>query len=546
MFLTIFTHVYGQARLLPQMYSNLLVQFYTDFEWIITVDPRDEETMKLVTQWIVADDLNISIFKLTEPGQNVGFNTALKNAKGELFFCLEPEDFITDEFVEALQNYWKDTYHATNRLYNHQSLQPDSPKEAQPEETPPPAPQDTAAALEQKLATTPERTHFPLLKRLIDLLHKKKKAKTAKKAFPSPTGRNLFDYLDTLYNYRKERSFQKKFNVMPTGQVTFMKKTTATEVEQHLEGTVLRTKKAQHFLEEQEQLAAEAKAAETPEPEPIPEPEREPEPEPKPTPEPEAPPVPEKITMHEINAAWSSSTFYGSTRTPLVEMKDELAIYQLVPKKKQKELPPDPYENREICGAIAYARSVKGVRIGGEMYTTHSTTFYDSTIELTSSSNLRKRFSRHFISVYELPVYRAVAYRTEILRQYQFPVIAGEEFMLNDVLYYQLDKTYALLPFPRDLLVRPAMPQTYEGLPLLHKLIKNPIGTQIFYGSRIDLAKGFASRYANMIQYTAYRFLHQSKQYSYKGPYRHELWMSIVPGFCYALYLQHLKHKPVI
>ena len=552
MFLTIFTHVCGQSRLLPQMYSNLLVQFCTDFEWILTIDPTDEDAMKLVAQWIVADDLNISIFTLKERGRHVGFNTALQHASGELFFCLEPEDFITGEFVEALQNYWKNTYHAANRLYNHASVQEGSqttPVSKEEEDTaPPPAPAATAADVEQHIAVTPKTSYFPLFEAFKKSFHHPKEEDSSDLPFPSPSGKNVFEYLDALYAYQKERNYQKKYNVMPTRQTTFMQKTTAEEAAQAIEWTVLRTPKAQHFLDEQQADAPSEEAGNAPLPaaeeKPAPDPQPDPAAETDAKPEDEAAPLPEKITVHEISAFWSSSTFAGSTRSPVTELRDRSILTQLFSKHAPSEAEADPYDQREIAGIIGYARSVKGVRIGGELTDGTSTTFYESTLQEIPPSHLWKRFSRHFISVYELPVYRAVAYRTEVLRQYRFPVVPGEDFMLNDVLYYQLDTTYALIPFSRDLLVRPVMPQTYEGLPLLHQLMRNPSGAQIFYGTRIDLAQGVPSRYANMIQYLAYRFLHRSRHYSYKGPHRHQLWTAVLPGFCYALYLQHLKHQP--
>ncbi len=523
MFLTIFTAVHDHARLLPQMYSNLLVQFCSDFEWIIVISASDQESINIVNQWIAANEMNIVLFVQKDPGRHLSYNYALKQAKGELFFSLEPEDFVTGEFVEELKAFWQQTYHSSEyRLFTHESIDT-SPKQETPIQNPSPA-------LIEPEEETPKKKkrRFSLFQKGIQM--GKSRIHIESEPFSFHT---IFKHIDRFQERRRTRNFQKEFNVVPSGKITYMKQ--AEEDISHMDDfTIFRSKMAQDeedlYLKEQEAAAASAA---------VPEPEPEPEPEPAPPESPSGPLIPEKITMAEINANWSSANIRAEQSRLNFEVDDKWIGRKLF---KQSE-DEDFAKSREICGIIALARSTKGERIGTNLPLDHSVTFYGSTMRVAKPWQIRKRLSRHIVSPYHLPVVRAVIYRTEILKKYSFPVFTGEKYIRDEVLYYQPDDTYALLPYPRDILVRPVLTEFLEGLPILQKMIANPVGSQAFFGERIDLSRGFVPRALNMIQYLGFRTLRRSREYAYTGPYRHELIFYRIPGFFYGLYLCRQRNR---
>lgn len=529
MFLTIFTAIHDQAKLLPQMYSNLLVQFCTDFEWIIIIPADDRESLNIVNQWITANEMRINLFVQKEPGKHLSYNHALKHAKGELFFCLEPEDFITGEFVEELKNFWQQTYHATEyRLYTHESIEK-APAVSEPIQNPEPV--SVEASAEKPIR---KKKHFSLFSKGTKM--GKSIIHIESEPFSFYTISRHFQKFHERY---RERSYQKKFNVMPTGKVTFMEQT-EPDFSNLADFTVFRSQKAQKAQEEADFALQQAESKKQEPAGEIPPAPCEPEIS-QPEPDPKEHSVPEKITMAEINAAWSAANIKITASRPAFEVAEKWNEKILFKKSSQQDITKD----REICGIIASARSTKGVCIGGNLNAEHSVTFYGSTIRRAKPWQFKRRLSRHFVTPYRLPVVRAVVYRTEILKQYSFPVIPGERFIRDEVLYYQPDSTYALLPYPHDILVRPVLSDTLEGLPILQKMIANPVGSQIFFGKRIDLSRGILSRGANIIQYLGFRLLRRSKHYAYNGPFRHELIFYLIPGFFYGIYLYRQRRRNI-
>lgn len=523
MFLTIFTAVHDQARLLPQMYSNLLVQFCSDFEWMIVISASDRESINIVNQWIAANEMNIVLFVQKEPGRHLSYNYALQQAKGELFFSLEPEDFVTGEFVEELRAFWQQTYHSSEyRLYTHESIDT-SPKEEAPIKNPAPA----MVEMEEKTPKKKKKS-FSLFQKGVPM--GKTRVNIESEPFSFYT---IFKHIDRFQEKRRVKNFQKEFNVVPSGKVTYMKQE-AEEIAKMDDFTIFRSKMAQ---DEEDLLQQQMEAASAPVA--APEPEPEPEPAPSPAETPSGPLPPEKITMAEINANWSSANIRTEQSRLNFELDDKWNDRKLFKKSEDEDIAKD----REICGIIGLARSTRGERIGTNLPIDHSVTFYGSTMRVAKPWQIFKRMGRHFVSPHYLPIVRAVIYRTEILKKYKFPVFTGEKYIRDEVLYYQPDDTYALLPYPRDILVRPVLTEFLEGLPILQKMIANPVGSQAFFGERIDLSRGFVPRAINMIQYLGFRTLRRSREYAYTGPYRHELIFYRIPGFFYGLYLCRQRNR---
>lgn len=117
MLITIFTPAYNRADLLTRVYESLCRQTCMDFEWIVVDDGSTDNTRSLCESWMHSENLEVredgfeGYFKDTpwmkfryiykkNGGKHTAINRGVKEAKGELFFILDSDDYLP---VDALQ-----------------------------------------------------------------------------------------------------------------------------------------------------------------------------------------------------------------------------------------------------------------------------------------------------------------------------------------------------------------------------------------------------------------------------------------------------------
>ncbi len=104
--LTIFTPTYNRGNLLYRIYDSLKAQTVSDFEWMIVDDGSSDNTEEMVRGWINEDIIKIRYIKKENGGKHTAFNTGVQNANGELFFCVDSDDFVPGDCVENIQKVW--------------------------------------------------------------------------------------------------------------------------------------------------------------------------------------------------------------------------------------------------------------------------------------------------------------------------------------------------------------------------------------------------------------------------------------------------------
>ena len=104
---TIFTPTYNRAYTLPRVYKSLCLQTCKDFEWLIVDDGSEDETQTLVEKWIKDNVIKIRYYKQKNGGKQRAHNVGVEKSEGELFACVDSDDFITPEFVEKHMQYKK-------------------------------------------------------------------------------------------------------------------------------------------------------------------------------------------------------------------------------------------------------------------------------------------------------------------------------------------------------------------------------------------------------------------------------------------------------
>lgn len=105
--LTIFTPAYNRAYTLHLGYEALLRQTCQDFEWLIIDDGSTDKTRELVESWIAENKIPIRYHYQENQGMHGAHNTAYKLITTELNTCIDSDDYMPDDAVEKIVNFWK-------------------------------------------------------------------------------------------------------------------------------------------------------------------------------------------------------------------------------------------------------------------------------------------------------------------------------------------------------------------------------------------------------------------------------------------------------
>lgn len=111
--LTIFTPAYNRAHTLGRTYKSLLRQTCDDFEWLIVDDGSKDSTKELVEGWMQEGKINIRYIYQQNQGMHGAHNTAYRNIDTELNTCIDSDDYMPDDAVETIVNFWKT--HGSNK-----------------------------------------------------------------------------------------------------------------------------------------------------------------------------------------------------------------------------------------------------------------------------------------------------------------------------------------------------------------------------------------------------------------------------------------------
>ena len=104
--LTIFTPTYNRKKTLERLYKSLLEQTNKDFEWIIVDDGSTDNTEQYINELIKEGNLLIKYFKQENQGKMIAHNRGVKEAKGELFTCVDSDDYLNKNAVETIIKVW--------------------------------------------------------------------------------------------------------------------------------------------------------------------------------------------------------------------------------------------------------------------------------------------------------------------------------------------------------------------------------------------------------------------------------------------------------
>ena len=109
MMITVFTPTYNRKELLGRCYESLLAQSFADFEWLIVDDGSTDDTKELVDKWIAEGKITIRYYYKENGGKMRAHNMGANLAKGDLFVCLDSDDYLTKDALLFM----KDAYDKT-------------------------------------------------------------------------------------------------------------------------------------------------------------------------------------------------------------------------------------------------------------------------------------------------------------------------------------------------------------------------------------------------------------------------------------------------
>lgn len=107
--LTVFTATYNRAYVLKQSYDSLCRQTCKDFVWLIVDDGSSDNTKEIVEKWMANDNgFEIRYVYKQNGGMHTGHNKAYELIDTELNVCIDSDDFMPDDAVELIVNFWKE------------------------------------------------------------------------------------------------------------------------------------------------------------------------------------------------------------------------------------------------------------------------------------------------------------------------------------------------------------------------------------------------------------------------------------------------------
>ena len=107
--LTVFTPTYNRAYVLKQCYDSLCRQTCKDFVWLIVDDGSSDNTKEIVDEWMTNDNgFEIRYVYKQNGGMHTGHNKAYELIDTELNVCIDSDDFMPDDAVELIVNFWEE------------------------------------------------------------------------------------------------------------------------------------------------------------------------------------------------------------------------------------------------------------------------------------------------------------------------------------------------------------------------------------------------------------------------------------------------------
>ena len=148
--------------------------------------------------------------------------------------------------------------------------------------------------------------------------------------------------------------------------------------------------------------------------------------------------------------------------------------------------------------------------------------------------------SLHDLSVLGYGGERSLVFKTKDLKQFPFPVIKGERFCTESVVYDQIDLKYR---FYVSNCILTVCEYQEDGLTsnIFALMVRNAVGYKIYYAQRIDMASSLKERIAYAIRYNAFDWLKRETEHNYNG--EHKCLVRLMLPLCILAYIYYRLKK---
>ncbi len=106
--LTVFTPAHNRAHTIGRTYESLCRQTSKNFCWLVVDDGSKDNTKELVDRWIAEAKIEITYIYQQNQGMHGAHNTAYRNITTELNVCIDSDDYMPDDAVEIIENFWEE------------------------------------------------------------------------------------------------------------------------------------------------------------------------------------------------------------------------------------------------------------------------------------------------------------------------------------------------------------------------------------------------------------------------------------------------------
>ncbi len=100
--LTIFTPIYNRAHLIDRLYESLLKQTNQNFVWLIVDDGSTDNLERLIELYKKKSGFEIRYYYQKNQGKHIAHNLGVEKCDTELFFCVDSDDYLSDDAVEKI------------------------------------------------------------------------------------------------------------------------------------------------------------------------------------------------------------------------------------------------------------------------------------------------------------------------------------------------------------------------------------------------------------------------------------------------------------
>lgn len=101
--ITVFTPAYNRGYIIDNLYQSLKRQTFRNFEWIVVDDGSTDNTADLFTGYLSEPNFfPIHYQRVENGGKHRAINLGLPLAKGDLFFIVDSDDYLTDTALETI------------------------------------------------------------------------------------------------------------------------------------------------------------------------------------------------------------------------------------------------------------------------------------------------------------------------------------------------------------------------------------------------------------------------------------------------------------